>query len=256
MDVGIFAMRTRTAPAVGPEASATILEPVRKGLPPRFEAVAEMLASGSDSTSEACAVAGSQMAKDGASLDEALAALQATYQLVRGTDPTYDDVRSVARAWSDAILAYVHQMACEDPMTGLASLAHVRSRLSELYRGELRGSARVREEYALVVAELPPDGHDGAGEAQGSHRTLSRTMRLGELGDTARTVFAGTETIGRLGPDRVVVVARRDERLGQRVALLRRMARTVDAVGVRVWIEGLPGDDAVAALLLDELARS
>lgn len=258
--MGIFALRSRTAPAMDPEAGATISEPVRMGLPPRFEAVAEMLASGSDSTSEACAVAGAQLAKDGASLDETLAALQATYQSILGTDPAYDDVRSVARAWSDAILAYVHQMACDDPMTGLASLAHVRSRLSELYRGELRGAGRVRDDYALVVAELPPDTGSplGATVSREQHRQemLTRTMRLGELGDTARTVFAGTETIGRLGPDRVVVVAARDERLGQRVALLRKMSRTVDATGVRVWIEGLPGDDGVAALLLDELARS
>jgi GGDEF domain-containing protein len=239
-----------------PGAGSASLELVRMGLPPRFEAVAEMLASGSDSTTEACAVVGAQLAKDGASLDETLAALQATYQLVRGTDPDYDDVRAISRSWSDAVLAYVHQMACEDPMTGLASLAHVRSRLSELYRGELRGSDRVREGHALVVAELPPDRHEEPAAGHDRKHVLTRTMRLSELGDTARTVFAGTETIGRLGPDRVVVVATRDERLGQRVALLRRMARTLDAGGVRVWIEGLPGDDAVAALLLDELARS
>ncbi len=264
--MGIFALRTRTAPAVDPEAGATLLEPVRMGLPPRFEAVAEMLASGSDlasshaagrpavDTAEACAVAGAQLAKDGASLDEVLAALQTTYRVVRGTEPSYDDVRAIARAWSDTVLAYVHQMACEDPLTGLASLAHVRSRLSELYRGELRGSGRVRDSHALVVAELPPAPTPEPGD--GHQHALTRTMRLTELGETARTVFSGTETIGRLGPDRVVVVAARDERLGQRVALLRRMARTVDASGVRCWIEGLPGDDAVAALLLDELARS
>ena len=117
----------------------------------------------------------------------------------------------------------------------------------------------MREEYALVVAELPPgDGPAVEYDVPGRHRqeVLTRTMRLGELGDTARTVFSGTETVGRLGPDRVVVVARRDERLGQRVALLRKMSRTVEASGVRVWIEGLPGNDGVAALLLDELARS
>ena len=83
--MGIFALRSRTAPAVDPGAGATIPEPVRMGLPPRFEAVAEMLASGSDSTSEACAVAGALLAKDGASLDEALAALQTTYQTILGT---------------------------------------------------------------------------------------------------------------------------------------------------------------------------
>jgi hypothetical protein len=69
-------------------------------------------------------------------------------------------------------------------------------------------------------------------------------------------VFAGTETIGRLGPDRIVLLVERNDRLGQRVALLRRMARTLQHTGsARVWIAGLPGTDSVAALLLDELAR-
>jgi len=197
------------------------------------------------------------MAKDGASLDETLEALAETYRLVLGIDPSFDDVRSVSRAWSDTTLAYLHQLACEDPMTGLASLAHVRSRLSELYRGELRLATRVRDTHALVVAELPQDRHVDPTDQRAKH-VLTRAMRLSSLGDAARTVFAGTETIGKLGPERIVVVAERDDRLGQRVALLRRMARTLQGGGesARVWIEGLPGTDATAALLLDELASS
>ncbi len=132
--MGIFAMRLRGVPTADPEASASHVDQVRSGLPPRFEAVGEALASGSGSA-DACAVAGIQMAKDGASLDETLEGLAVTYRLVVGIDPAYDDVRAVARSWSDTTLAYLHQLACEDPMTGLASLAHVRSRLSELYRG-------------------------------------------------------------------------------------------------------------------------
>ncbi len=254
--MGIFTLRSRTSPTVDPEAGVDRLNRVRKGLPPRFEAVAEALASGSGSA-EASAVAGTAMAKDGASLDETLEALAATYRLVLGTDPAYDDVRAVGRAWSDATLTHLHQLACEDPLTGLASLAHVRSRLSELYRGELRGLGHVRDTHALVVAELPSSRLEDSASGAEERQALTRAMRLTDLGEAARTVFSGPETIGRLGPDRVVVVAQRDDNLGQRVALMRRMARTLYGgdLGVRVWIEGLPSTDGVAALLLDELAR-
>ncbi len=253
--MAIFALRSRPAASVEPDAGVDWLEAVRKGLPPRLEAVAEALASGSDSLAP-CAEAGTQLAKDGASLDEALEALGETYRLVLGTEPAFDQVRALSRAWSDATLAYLHQLACEDPLTGLASLAHVRTRLSELYRGELRASMRVRDTHALVVAEVPQERHDEPSEQVGAKHVLTRAMRLSDLGEAARTVFSGTETIGRLGPDRIVILVERDDRLGQRVALLRRMARTLNRGSqARVWIEGLPSTDSVAALLIDELAR-
>ena len=244
--MGIFAMRSRPVSTVDPEAGADWLDPVRKGLPPRFEAVGGGARFGVRLPGDACAVAGTQMAKDGASLDETLEALGRPTGWSSAPSPPYDDVRAVARAWSDATLAYLHQLACEDPMTGLASLAHVRTRLSELYRGELRRSARVRDTHALVVAELPQDRHDDPPEPARAKHVLTRAMRLSDLGEAARTVFSGTETIGRLGPDRIVVVVERDDRLGQRVALLRRMARTLHARRrqARVWIEGLPSTDA------------
>ena len=54
--MGLFAQRARTVPTAGPEVSAHHVDQVRLGLPPRFEAVGEALASGSGSA-EACAVA-------------------------------------------------------------------------------------------------------------------------------------------------------------------------------------------------------
>ena len=66
-------------------------------------------------------------------------------------------------------------------------------------------------------------------------------MRITRLGEATRTVFAGTETIGRLGEHRVAVVVERSDRLGRRVALLRKLLTQVDLSGqtARVWIEGL-----------------
>jgi hypothetical protein len=72
-----------------------------------------------------------------------------------------------------------------------------------------------------------------------------------------RAVFAGGETIGRLSPDRAVVVVRRLPQLGASVAMLRELLDDLDlgATEVRVWIEGLPASPESATSLLDELSR-
>lgn len=257
--MGIFASRTRT-PAVVPEAREDLTERERMGLPSRFEVVGEALASGAGSV-DACAVVGRELAMDGASLEEVLEGLRVTYQTVLGTTPDYPDVVAISVAWSEATLGYMHQLSCEDPLTGLASLAHVRSRLCELYRGQSRAGAAVRDSHALVVADLPGTPAELAlsrsGINPGQRQRLTRALHLSRLGECARTVFSGTEVIGRLGPNRIVVIAARDERLGKRVALFRKLIGTLslDGQATRVWIEGLPSVDATAASLLDELAR-
>ncbi|QCC77756.1 hypothetical protein [Nocardioides daphniae] len=64
--------------------------------------------------------------------------------------------------------------------------------------------------------------------------------------------------VGRLGVNRVAVLAERDARLGVKVRLLRRLVDGVDVRGhdARVWIEGLPASDLASGLMLDELARA
>ena len=55
---------------------------------------------------------------------------------------------------------------------------------------------------------------------------------------------------------RVGILTRRDDHLGRRVRVLRTLLDGAEPHGlVRVWIEGLPSTDAVAGMLLDELAR-
>ena len=102
--MGFFATLTRKGLPGGPEAGRELPERVRQGLPRRFEAVGESLASGSGSL-EACEVAGRTMAQDGASLDEVLDYLNETTILVARRAPTYDEVRALSVAWSEGPLA-------------------------------------------------------------------------------------------------------------------------------------------------------
>jgi hypothetical protein len=223
----------------------------RLGLPHRFDAIGEALISGSD-VIDACSVAGQELARDGASVEEALAGLRATWQTATGTDPTYDVVTALLTAWSETTLGYLHQLSCEDPLTGLSSQAHLRSRLSEVYRLAAPAGGDGTGEYALVVLALPL-GDDPAEEPV-DHFT--RAMRLARAGELARTAFARDETVARLGTHRVAVLTRRDDRLGRRVQLLRTLVEGAEPHGpVRVWIEGLPATDAAAGTVLDELVR-
>ncbi|NYE37676.1 hypothetical protein F4692_002809 [Nocardioides cavernae] len=224
----------------------------RSGLPHRLEAVGEALTSGSD-VLEACAVAGGELARDGASVAEVVDALRVTWQELTGSDPGLDVVQTMLTAWSETTLGYLHQLSCEDPLTGLSSQAHLRSRLSELYRlgDAVRGP--VVGAYALVVFGMRPG--DDPVEAPVDHFT--RAMRLARAGELARTAFARDETVARVGTHRVGILTRRDEHLGRRVQVLRTLLEGVEPGSpVRVWIEGLPGTDAGAAMLFDELARA
>lgn len=209
----------------------------------------EALVSGGDAH-DACVVAGQQLARDGASLEESLERLRLTWQVVRGVEPSFASATALASAWSDTSMSFLHQMSCEDPLTGLASQAHLRSRLQELFRGP--AAVDPNRDHALVVCEI-----GWSDPSDGGRDHLTRAMRLAQVGDFVRTVFAQGEPIARLGAFRVAVVVSRDDRLGRRVRLLRNLLTGIDpeVTDPRVWIEGIPSSDHTAAMLLDELAR-
>ena len=224
---------------------------VRMALPLRFEAVGEALVSGAP-VAPACSVVGRDVALDGAALGEALSGLRATYELVLGSSPTFEAAEALSVAWSDATLEYLHDLSCEDPLTGLASLAHVRSRLDEIYREAELTDVAVSRSHALVVVELcfrvtavDPAHH------------FTRAMRLVQVTEAMRAVYSGGQTLGRLGLDRAVAVVPRGGDLGTSVALLRELLGELDLgeMDLRVWIEGLPGTPDSASRLLDDLAR-
>src|SRR3954454_2824019 len=239
----------RLAPAEGQ--GPDLPEKVRQQLPMRFEAVGEALVSDGDVVA-ACAVVGRDVARDGAHLGEALSGLRATYHLVRGTPPDFEATEAMSVAWSESTLEYLHALSCEDPLTGLASLAHLRTRLDEIFREAELTDVNVHGSHALVVVQLdlhqlePVPGHQ-----------FTRALRLVQVSEALRTVYSGGQTLGRLGLNRAVALVPRTVDLGVTVSLLREFLDELDlgATDVRGWIEGLPSSRASSTRLLDELAR-
>ena len=250
--MGIFATGGRRGEpsALSPGSAVTSRESM--GLPVGFEAVGEALTA-EECPLAACDAVGREMALDGASAQEALSGLRSTWHAVFGRDPGFEAVQAIMAGWSEAALSSMNQVSCEDPLTGLASTAHLRSAFAALFRGHLNGARHPRESHALVVVDLPGDAH----ARRTSGDPFGRALRLARLGEGARTVFPGGDVIARVNPHRIAVLVERDQRLGVRVRLLRTLVEGMDLSGrqPRVWIEGLPATDLACGFLIEELAR-
>ncbi len=225
-----------------------LTEDERRDVPPVYEAVAEALVAGRSPVA-ACAVVGRDLASDGVSLGEALSGLGATHAAVGAGVPDFAAAEALAVAWSEATLEFLHEVTCEDPLTGLASAPHLRTRLAEVYRGaDLEGTS-IRTTHALVVVELPRD--DDALRAP----AFGQALGLAAVADVLRSTFAGDETIARIGAERVAALVRRSDTLGQAVTNLRAELERLELPRhTSVWIEGLPGQAALGVRLLAELA--
>jgi hypothetical protein len=216
-----------------------------------YLAIAEALQDGADVVPASREV-GRRLAEDGVSLLEALDGLSALYRSYVGGEPAFDAVRALSSSWSESSLNYLHSLTCEDPLTGLASMAHVRSRLGEIYReAELRGTA-VPASHALVVVEplWRPDLSN-----------VDRELRLVDVAECLRVVFCGGEVLGRAGHRRAVALVARDPGLSEHVDTVRTLLAQwrLDAnhpQRARIWIEGLPASVEWAGRALDELART
>ena len=220
-------------------------------VPAGFEALADGL-DGAGSIEAVAQEIGRRGAYEGYSIADLLLDLARTYQVCDPDfiEPPFEVVRVFTSAWADASLRYLHGVSCEDPLTGLASLAHVRSRLSEIYRAAERDGHDGCPDFALLVVELHWR------ETSPSH--FDRVLRMLDIAEFMRKVYAGEEIIGQLTPSRVVAVVRRDDRLGDSVAGLLGLLgewQSECGVGTRLWIEGLPAAADSGDALLDELAR-
>jgi hypothetical protein len=215
-----------------------------------YLAIAEALRDGADVVPASDEV-GRRLAEDGVSLLEALDGLGALYRAIGRGEPAFDAVRALSSSWAEASLVYLHSLSCEDPLTGLSSLAHLRSRLGEIYReADLRGTS-VPATHALVVVEpLNPPGIT----------TLDRELRLIDVAECLRIVFAGGDVLGRLGARRAAALVGREPNLPDQVETARALITqwrldTDEPQLARVWIEGLPASAQWGGRLLDELAR-
>lgn len=248
--MGLFATTSRKSSGTTGGKSQEMSERLRQKLPARFEAVGEALSAGSDARA-ACTVVGRDLARDGVDLSEALHGLWSTFALVVDREPDFEATRALGIAWSDETLGYLHEVSCENPLTGLATLAHLRGRLAEIQRGaDSRGDGGGT--HALVVVDVP----QLAGASR--HDQLGSSLVMARVASQVRLVFEGEESIGEASPSRLLVLAERNENLGTRVGTLRELLAEVTprATVVRVWIEGLPASPSATSTLLDELART
>lgn len=247
--MGIFAATNRKGVPAGSETAGGA---EWLGAPARFEVVAELLSAGRDVT-VACTEVGRELARDGADLGEALGGLKAVWTGAVGGDPDFTAVHALCVAWGEETLGYVHQLSCEDPLTGLATQGHLRARLGEVYRAaEQRGSS-ASSTHALVVLDLPLLAARGsAGDP------FTAALWLVKLAETVRLVFSGEEVIAQVGRCRLAALAERGDLLARRVGLLRDLVGELgpEMGRARTWIEGLPSTIDGAAWLLDEVARS
>ncbi|HEY3004824.1 MAG TPA: hypothetical protein VGJ44_20925 [Kribbellaceae bacterium] len=240
----------------GPVAAPLELNGVQRNA---FLAVVEALQDHSDVV-PASAEVGRKLADDGVPLPEALDGLHAAYSAVHGTEPAYDAIRALSQSWSESSLTYLHSLSCEDPLTGLASMAHLRSRLNELYREADLVGRPVSSTHALVMVEAPP-------AAGGTN--VDRELRLVDIAECLRIVYCGGEVLGRIGLTRGAALVSRTDSLPEQVETVRALITSwrhedgedapdddLDDYPVpRVWIEGLPSSVEWAGRLLDELSR-
>lgn len=195
---------------------------------------------------------GRSAAAEGTALDDALANLALTYQAVGEIvdEPPFEVVRALAGAWADSSMRFLHSISCEDPLTGLASLAHVRTRMSEVYRESGRQGVVPTSTHALLVVQLHwPDTVT---------TTFDRLLRLIDVAEILRSVYTGDEVIGQVTGSRAVALVRRDESIGNSVSSLLCLLQDWEqrtGVVTRLWIEGLPASQLAGEALLDELAR-
>lgn len=215
-----------------------------------LSALAEALASGGDPAAVALEL-GTGAAARGAPWAELLGEVESVCSTVTGAEPSYEVVRALSTAWAEASLQHVHEMSCEDPLTGLATLVHMRTRLDEVYRVAGKDGRHVDEFAALIVVELPRLAH-------GAARLLGSLAML-EVAESMRAVFDGAETVARAGEHRAIALVDRQTGLLSALTALRLLLHEriggSEAPSIRMWVEGLPRSSQGASRLLDELAH-
>ena len=238
------------------EAVAEVLAACRNRALARGEA--GLAAVGATALAAACAGLGRSRARAGVGVAETIDDLAALFAVLgrsegertgvlsRGEEgrrnPALRLVGAIAEGWAEESVSQFARGGCEDPLSGLATLSYLRTRLAEVYREAEQGGTSPAETHRLLVVGLPrrPD----------PWRRLALPILVGR---DLRAAFPGGETLSlaKPGPAIALVPARRD--LPLRYARLRRNIQA--AFGTQIRMTPLPGRLTEALRLVDELAR-
>jgi len=149
---------------------------------------------------------------------------------------------AIAEGWAEESLDQPAQGRCEDPLSGLATLAHLRTRLAELYLEAERGGASPADTHRLLVVALP--------SRPGPWRRMALAILVGH---DLRAAFPGGETLSLAQPGPAIALVRTDGDLPLHYARLRRSIQAT--FGTQIRMTPLPGVLTDALRLVDDLAR-
>jgi hypothetical protein len=196
---------------------------------------------------QACGQLGRSRAEAGIGIADTIEDLAALFAVLGGGGPPLVLVTSIAAGWAEEGLARHWQGGCEDPLTGLATLSYLRTRLTEVYREASQLGTSPAATHRLVVIRLSPRPD-----------AMDRVARAISLGRDLRAAFPGGDTLCgeslsafASGPAIALVRARGD--LPARYANLRRTIRL--ARGAQLRMTPLPALLTEALRLVNELAH-
>jgi len=224
---------------------------------------ADLAAVGAGSLAAACAGLGRSRAKAGIGIAETIDDLAALFAVLAsgpggqpsgpgdqrsgpggqpGGDPPLHLVCAIAEGWAEESLAQLAQGGCEDPLSGLATLPYLRTRLAEVYREAEDDGTSPADTHRLLVVGLPrrPD----------PWRRMALAILLGH---DLRAAFPGGETLSIAKPGPAIALVRARGDLPLRYARLRRSIQVT--FGTQIRMTPLPGLLTEALRLVDELAR-
>ena len=208
---------------------------------PAVDTVTEAMRMGGDLTGPLRTL-GESRGLAGAGITETLNDLGALLELTSPAGDPFALVKPVAEGWAEAGLVTQSRSTCEDPLTGLVTLAYLRTRLGEVYR-EARGDGT-----------WPPDTHRLLAVTLAAPGTSpwQRMSRAIGIGHDLRVAFPGGETLSLAGPSRLIVLARASRGRDPVTTGLRSML--ADTHGARVRTFRLPVRHEEALHLLNRLA--
>jgi hypothetical protein len=188
---------------------------------------------------------GASAAQTGVPLHEVLDHVERAYL---PDPPVFEVARAASLAWADASLVRLADISCDDPLTSLATVPYVRSRLAEIYRGADSRGRRAADTHALVVVELPRAGRGN---------DIEQALRALDVAEVLRTVFVGDETVAQLSVRRFAALAARERADDLALDLLGLLLdRTFgDEAQPRLWVERLPASIEGVAQVLASLCE-
>jgi len=184
---------------------------------------------------------GASAAQTGVPLHEVLDHVERAYA---PGPPDFAVARAAALAWADDVQAHLADVSCHDPLTSLATVPHLRSRLGETYQGAGRDGVRACDTHVLVVVEL-------ARSRPGNE--IEQALHALDVAEVLRTVFTGDETITQLTDRRFAVLTARERADGVAIDLLGLLLDRTPTVGgpARLWVERLPASaDGICPVLV------